>query len=226
MIRYLKYKNDLLKEYILHWFNKNCKVLGAINVVMAFPLIFYVVGLNYQAYVYFFPFMCFTILYMIPVLRFKKKSYSLRKIPGLKVFVISISWAGLSTVFALTASDQNINYLHVLYFLQQFLFVVVLTLPFDIRDLFFDSKELKTLPILMGQNKTKLLGYLLLLIMNGLSYNIFQSSEFFITLVISLLVAFGLFNSNHVQSNYYASFWIEGIPIFWWILIIVVQCFQ
>ena len=54
--------------------------------------------------------------------------------------------------------------------LQRFLYVLVLMLPFEIRDLNFDSLKLATIPQKIGVKQTKIVGLFLLLIFYFLNY--------------------------------------------------------
>jgi 4-hydroxybenzoate polyprenyltransferase len=55
-------------------------------------------------------------------------------------------------------------------FVQVFLLVVVLMIPFEIRDLNYDKFTLKTLPQLFGVRKTKILGIFLCFVVFILDY--------------------------------------------------------
>lgn len=105
-------------------------------------------------------------------LRFK----GLRKTRGLKVFVIAFVWA-LVTLGAplLDRPDYQYSSHHVWLLLQRFLFIVAITIPFDIRDLQKDLKSrVFTLPQKLGIRNTRILIAVLLFFLLILDWYIFQ----------------------------------------------------
>ena len=217
-IRFLKFKTELLRKEINSWFSHHLKLLIGLILISIIKIIELVAQLSLVELGILFPFVAFTMLYMIPIIKIKGHSYSLRKIPRFKIFCISISWVGLVAFFPLAKSSLHIGFEEIIFFIQQFVFILVLTLPFDIRDMNFDPKELKTIPIVLGVYKTKLLAIVLLLAMNIISFSFFNYREFIVMFFVSFLLGVLVLNSRRKQSKYYASFWIEGIPILWLLL--------
>lgn len=163
-----------------------------------------------------FPFGVLTLLYAVSFIKIKGSSYSIRYLPGLKIFIIATVWAGVVVFFPLEVHKQSLWF-----FLELLLFVVVLTLPFDIRDVDFDKESVKTIPMVLGLQKTKLLGLVLSLVSVGVHYCTFTTQglwEYVITTLVLLLL---LWKSTSQQSKYYASFWVEGIPILWFLLMVL-----
>ncbi|QCE40388.1 hypothetical protein [Psychroserpens sp. NJDZ02] len=167
-----------------------------------------------------------TFLYAIPFL--PKKWYldtqqNLRDISGLKVYVIALVWSGVTVILPLVNNQVSFSEDVIVSVIQIFIFVIALMLPFEIIDLRYDSLKLATIPQKIGVKRTKLLGFVLLLI--------FYVSEFFkdtiktdylITQVIVCLVlgVFILF-ANQNRTKYYTSFWLEALPVFWLVLVLV-----
>ena len=160
-------------------------------------------------------------LYAIPLL---PKSGNLRNLGGMKIFVVALIWTGF-TVF-LPILDTGANNAWDLYILgtQRFILVLALILPFEIRDLQWDSKDLKTLPQLVGISRTRQLGALLMVLFFVLTF--FKDEvnlvEILARALLSILLI-GLFLlKREMQGKYFASFWIEGVPVLWlgmlWIL--------
>jgi len=102
------------------------------------------------------------------------------------------------------------------------LFILVLILPFEIRDMKLDFKNLKTLPQKIGIEKTKKVGFVLLLFSLTMEFLITTSlSNKNIYLLISFILLLFLMRSSQNQSKFYSSFWVESLPILWWILILI-----
>lgn len=157
-----------------------------------------------------------TLFYAVPL---GSKNSNLRTTPGLKIFVIAAVWSGATVYLPAVYANQSIDLNLVLFLMQRFLIVLALIIPFEIRDLHYDNLSLSTLPQTIGIKKTKILGYVLLLsaylpgVCSGFTYG---EDEAFLVAVI-LLTALAIYFSEVNQSKFYASFWVEGIPILIWI---------
>lgn len=151
---------------------------------------------------------------------FQKNLHLLRNIPGLKLFLIAFSWAGITVLFPLIQNYMSIRITDWITFIQRFLFVLVITIPFDIRDINYDNNELKTLPQQVGISKSKIIGILWIALFFFLEYFKidFTSTSILITLVIGVLSGVCLVKSSEKQSNYYSAFFVESIPIVWFLL--------
>jgi hypothetical protein len=137
----------------------------------------------------------------------------LRKYGFLKMFVVAFC------VTYITVFIPEINYkFNWLYLLQRFLIVICLLIPLEIYDLESDSKTLKTVPKIIGIRNLKILGYCLLVIFCFLEFT-------FCNLSFAFLVAIFIFFSEENRSKYYASFWVESVPIFWWGLLVCLRNF-
>lgn len=160
-----------------------------------------------------------TLFYALPV--FNKRN--LRTVAGIKVYVIAVIWAGVSVLFPVVQTEWILNQDLVLEFFQRIIFVLVLILPFEIRDLKYDPADLKTIPQVLGKRRTRQLGVGLLAAM--LLAEIGKSSlawDSMVPLVLTLLVT-GSFvlGAREDRSIYYTTFWVEGIPIIWLALLLL-----
>ncbi|MCP4053997.1 MAG: hypothetical protein GY739_13200 [Mesoflavibacter sp.] len=167
-----------------------------------------------------------TFLYAIPFLpkrMYLDEQQNLRQISGLKVYIIAAVWAFTTVVLPILNNHQELTTKVWITVLQNFVFVLALMIPFEIRDLKFDSIKLATIPQQIGVKKTKILGVLLLLIFLGL--NIFKEeiiTHFLYKEVIMtfILMVFILFSSKN-RNKYYTSFWVEALPVFWLMLMLL-----
>lgn len=154
-----------------------------------------------------------TFFYAVPLLKQK----SLRNLNSLKIFVVALVWAGVTVIVPILSTDIDLNTDSWLTFVQRFFIVVALTIPFDIRDLQYDVASLKTLPQQFGIIRVKVFGLFLLLMclfIEGFKDE-FSARYFLSLLIICLLIGTVLFGSGRKQLKYFASFWVEGIPIVW-----------
>ncbi len=154
-----------------------------------------------------------TSFYIIPF--FRKKT--IRNFYIIKISWVAITWAWLSVVFVWSISNQSFSLEWVVIFIQLFLLVWVIILPFEIRDTLTDATDLQTISQRIGIKRTKRIGYILIIIFFSLSFILKNLSELFIpNLIITILILFILKKSTLKQSTYYSSFWVESIPIVWW----------
>jgi predicted cation transporter len=109
--------------------------------------------------------------------------------------------------------------------IQRFVFVLVLMLPFEIRDLQYDSVKLATIPQQIGVKKTKLIGVLLLMVFFFLDYlkDDIQLMNLLVLLVVTAITLLSVVLAKKEQSKYYSAFFVEGIPVLWLLLVLVFQ---
>ena len=85
-------------------------------------------------------------------------SKNLREISILKVFVIALIWATTTFVFPFINNNQDIVAMSTSWyfsFFERFLWVVLLMIPFEIRDLRYDRLHLKTIVSVFGIQNIK-----------------------------------------------------------------------
>nr|WP_262902029.1 hypothetical protein [Winogradskyella vincentii] len=169
-----------------------------------------------------------TFLYAIPLLPkkyFIDDQSNLRQISGLKVYVIAIVWSLSTVVLPLIQNEIEIGADVVITSLQRFCYIIVLMLPFEIRDLNYDSLKLGTIPQRIGVKRTKIIGIFLLMLFFFLEYfkNEIDSKALIILLTITFVTALFLVFSNKNQSKYYSAFWVESLPVFWLVLFLMLS---
>ena len=160
-----------------------------------------------------------TLLYAVPV--FAKTN--LRMLGGLKIFIVALVWAGVTVFLPMIATGMELTTDCWLSFVQRFLMVVVLVFPFDIRDVAYDSVNLRTFPQQFGIKKTKGIGVFLLtivLILEGFEDEISEAHLYSLVLVL-LLIGIALMRAKTKQSRYFASFFVESIPIVYFMLLLL-----
>lgn len=155
------------------------------------------------------PAFIFGVFYTIPLHYAKAKYISLRRVKGVKIFLIAISWGLAIGVFPL----ENYSF-GCWSFSLIFLFVIGIGIPFDIRDLVCDSPQLKTLPQLLGKTGAKALALLCLLGSYVFLFSLSPLLVYKLAYAVSLLVAGLLICRSSVQKpNFYYSFWVDGCSL-------------
>ncbi len=166
-----------------------------------------------------------TFLYAIPFLpkRLLYSQQNLRSVSGVKIHVIALVWCGVTVFIPLVNNSYELDGNVFITALQRFIFVLVLMLPFEIRDMRQDSLKLSTIPQKIGVKTTKILGTVLLAVFFLLNFFKDTVNQKFLLpyLVIAVVTAIFVLFSKEQQNSYYSSFWVEGIPLLWLLLVLV-----
>lgn len=201
------------------------RVIQVFSLVSFVMMCYYMIQLPLQVIYGIAGFGIVTFFYAIPFMPkaiFIDQHHNLRSISGLKVYIIAFVWAGVTVGLPLLAAKVTIDTDVVLLGVQRFCFVIALMLPFEIRDLKFDSLRLSTIPQKIGVKQTKTIGIVLAILIVFLDF--FKNTTT-ITGMLALqativMYALLLVFARVKQNKYYSSFWVEGIPIVWLLLLI------
>lgn len=196
----------------------NIKFLRLFSGVILLALVYVAFQVPKIIFYYAAGFGVITMLYAIPLFRGK----NMRMLKGWKIFVISAVWAGVTVCFPLASNDLLIQPAGIIELISRFVFVIALTIPFEIRDLKYDENELGTLPQLMGVKESRSLGSGLLLAFITLQFvnPAIKGIELSLTALIAVITLWAIWKAKEDQHEYYASFWVESIPIAWYALIL------
>ncbi|MCK0144584.1 hypothetical protein MWU78_02870 [Arenibacter sp. F26102] len=211
------------KKYLLvaNRYHKNIQVFSFIAGSLALYHAFYV---SFETWIGIAVLSILTSLYAIPLLPNTK---NLRNLGGLKIFVVALVWAGTTVVLPVIAANKTMNWDVGVEGVQRFLMVLILMVPFEIRDLEYDEPELKTLPQRYGYVNTKIYGYFGVIVFFFLTFLKDQLTYLEVTGkgIMFLTLGIFMFITKRKQTKYFSSFWVEGIPIFWWVCILVLDAF-
>lgn len=164
-------------------------------------------------------FLLLSVLYAVPI---NPKIPNLRNWAGVKIYIVSLCWAGVSLILPIVNAGVDLTFDIGIKFIQRFLLVLILILIFEIVDLQFDDKKLKTVPQTLGVDKTKKLILLLLIPFYVLEFFKvgFESIQAWNNLVIVALVWYFTREASPKKSKYFTLFWVESVPIIWWLLVV------
>lgn len=160
-----------------------------------------------------------TALYTLPFFPNRKNA---RNWAGVKIYIVSLCWVGVTVVLPVLNAEIPITSDFYLKCIQRFLLVFVLVLIFEIVDLEKDDTHLQTVPQQIGVKRTKIVGLLLLLLFSGLEFLKVGSDgiRVVIKLILPILTALFLLFASEKRSRYYSAFWVESIPMIWWLIYI------
>ncbi len=223
-IRFFEIKMKSL-DWFKSWFFEYKYMLLILSIlsILGLGYIMFFTAFNLNSLVILFPFSFMTFFYVLPLFKVGKIEVSFRNFPSIKIISIATAWAGITVLFPLYEADFDFTSSIYIEFIQRFLFLIAIIIPFDIRDVAVDPKLLKTLPQLVGVSTSKIIGCVLLLSVVLLEYFIinFTESNSYILISIALISALFLAFSSPKRDRYYSSFWVEAIPIIWFVLIVV-----
>lgn len=222
-------KNPETSEYRrVRWIFRNYKLNFAITVIAVLVLIplFFMLSFKSQLLNVFLGLL--SLGYAMPIFKAKNRRYGLRNMPALKLFLIALVWS-LSSVmipfFEVQEAHQfslSLQDLLILNF-KRFLFLVAITIPFDIRDMFQDKMvELKTIPTIFGEKKAYLLCQLMLIAYVVLLF-LFRDkgfdADFFGLALTAVLTGWLIFKSKWEKNEYYYFFYLDGTLILQFVMI-------
>lgn len=192
-----------------HRLTKQLKAIQLFSALVFIAMLYYLFQLQQESLYLLLGLALLNFIYAFPIF---KNGKNLRNLSGFKVFVIALVWS--STVVLLPVFEFGIQADKLIYFqfFQQFLFVVALIIPFEIRDFRFDDDSLLTLPQVLGVWETKLVGVLFLVFSLLIAFFI-EEINFIFTSIFSMLLGVSIMFSKKNQGRYYAAFWVEAIPI-------------
>lgn len=156
--------------------------------------------------------------YNLPVRRSTGRHWvGLRQLPGLKLFYIGLVWT-MSCVLLPVTEAYQVGYpiawtqaLQVMCWV--FLFVLAITIPFDIRDVYQDSRYgLKTIPVMVGKHRSLLLSVFLLLVhMGWVGWSDYPIEIRGPLTMVSLVCLFAILFQPRGRNPYYYFFVLDGM---------------
>ncbi|HJS00392.1 MAG TPA: hypothetical protein VJ780_05610 [Flavobacterium sp.] len=160
-----------------------------------------------------------TLLYTLPFFPNRRNA---RNWAGVKIYIVSLCWVGVTLLLPLVNAHQDLGLDFFIKCIQRFILIFDLVLIFEIIDLANDDPHLKTVPQQIGVKRTKILGLFLLIPFYFLEFfkNNFIEKQLIINLILVVMLSLFLIFSNTNRSRYYTSFWVESIPILWWLLVV------
>lgn len=198
------------------------KSIALLSFFAFFALVYYFFQLQQITQIIAIFFLMVLILYTLPFFPNKRNA---RNWAGVKIYIVALCWVGVTLLLPIINAQQYFDWTHMFVAIQRFILIFVLILIFEIIDLRFDDPHLKTVPQQIGVQPTKILGSTLLfffVLMEFFNSN-FNYPTLFSKLGIALVVLLFLLFSNEKRSKYYTSFWVESIPVFWWILMLLLR---
>ena len=202
---------------------KSLQVIQVFSMVSIIMMLWFAFQLETETILYIGLFAFITFLYAIPFLPRRFSMYqqkTLRNIGGLKVYVIGLVWSGVTVLLPILDNKEPFDMDVWITAVQRFILVMMLMLPFEIRDLQYDSLKLATIPQKIGTKNTKIMGVLLGIVFLFLEFfkDELNQKVIALTFAMAIITLILIVFANRTRSDYYSSFWVESVPIIWLIL--------
>lgn len=191
------------------WILKN-RILILVTCIVSLQVVLIVVARHLDLFLLWWPEALISflavILYSFPIYKGK----GLRHIPGIKIFLVAGVWtlitAWLPIQLAVQLDDTTKTYL----LADRFCFILLLCIPFDIRDLKFDEATMKTIPQVIGARTALYLSMALALALAFLP--LWLAPDLFPPAVILYgAVIFCLYQTLYVGSKLYHLLVLDGL---------------
>lgn len=171
-------------------------------------------GLNYRVWAVLGFLALLVGLYALPVL---PQARNLRNLGILKILMVGFVWGGTTVILPYLAVKAELPWDVHVEALQRLILVLVLMLPFEIRDMEIDKPSLKTIPQRYGVNPTRIGGVVASLVFFLLTFlkEAYTLREVLAKAVLFLILIMVLGVTRKKQAPYFAAFWVESVPMLW-----------
>ena len=166
--------------------------------------------------------------YTIPIVRKEANKIRIREIGLWKIFLIASVWAGMTAILPavnLYGFKQVFELGSWQLAFGRFLFILAITIPFDIRDVANDAnKGVRTIPSVIGWKLSVLASHVLLVAFILLIwFRLGAHHPFFVgyaisTAITTVLVAI----ASPKRSDFYCSFWLEGTMLIQFMAVLLI----
>lgn len=153
-----------------------------------------------------------------------KRLFNLRDIPLLKAHLVAGVWAGISVVLPAFQSTVFFTKEIWIFFSSMYCFILSLAIIFDVRDVDLDETQKLTVPQLLGKKGAVAVAVLINLI--SVFTLIFLRQELLLSLIFFSVLSAALFIiALNRKDDFYFSFWMDGLILFFSGLIIFATLF-
>ena len=137
---------------------------------------------------------------------------ALREVPGIKIFLIALAWSLVSVGLLVEEYQIGGQLMFGFCLFTVFVLFLLLTIPFDIRDLKYDKFQLKTIPKVFGEEKARYIAcaslgmYELLVVAQFIFGEMIGGNALIALLCTSAATAYLLIKSTSDKGEYHFAF--------------------
>lgn len=212
-----------------HWCMNNELLMKATLAVGLILSAVSVCFLSSVVWLFMLPLAFVALAYTIPIVKRQTSKIRIREIGLWKIFIIAGVWSGMTVILPSVeyfGLDQLVEKLSWELAIERSIFILAITIPFDIRDLINDAKKsVRTIPSILGWKQSVVLAEVLLLaFISFVGLRIGIHHPFFLGYLISSIIAMIIVAfSNPQRNDMYCSFWVEGTMIVQFVLVLVLS---
>ena len=205
-------------------FSGKIKSIVILTIISFAAAVYFFFKLRIQTQIISFIVLVLILLYTLPFFPNKRNA---RNWAGVKIYIVALCWVGVTLLLPLLNAEVTFGMDVLWKSVQRFILVFVLILVFEIIDLANDDPHLQTVPQQIGVRNTKMLGTFLLIPFYFLEFlkTVVNYEQLVINLVLVVVLGLFLLNASQKKSRYYTSFWVESVPILWWLMVLVAHYF-
>ena len=217
----------------VRWIFSHYRLMITLTIISAIAIIPLSFFLNTSSKILLIGLGLLSISYNLPIFLIETKRFSLRNIPGVKLFIIAMVWAAscvllpILTIEATNSATITLNET-ILLFSMHFFFIAAIAVSFDIRDIFQDkSNELKTIPVIFGEKNSLLICQVLLATYLLLLFNFTEEIDGnFCVLSLTIFISGWLIlKSKWKKNEYYYFLFLDGTMILQLIMLLIFSTF-
>ena len=169
--------------------------------------------------------------YAVPIKLPGMKTIRLRELPFVKIFLVAWVWATFTVGLPLVQQSgitELFQLKNFLLFFSRTAFIFSITIPFDIRDMAYDSdKHVATVPSYFGIQKSKMIALFCILLFATITFIRFQlgfcSAGELLALVFSAVITSVLIVLiNKERNELFYSFWMDGMMVIQWVIVMLI----
>jgi 4-hydroxybenzoate polyprenyltransferase len=208
------------------WIAKNINSITVLLLASFLGVVYNSFYLSLSQLVFLVHLAALSMLYVLPI-KMNNFRFSLREFSILKIFILSYVWASVTVILPYMGIENATAESVPIVFLERFIFILALAIPFDIRDFWIDKKNnIKTLPVLMGISGAKKLSAVLLISYILVSFVIHQETYISISRLISGLLAIYLISKiKDGMDEIFYMFYIDGIMVVHFLILLIAYLF-
>ena len=215
------------------WHKQNTKSYFAIIVFAGGLLLYSLFYIPLRLIIFLIPFGIITLAYSYPLFNWGGKRVPLKNFPYLKAILIAVTFSSVSVLAPCFSSGHlypvGLPDIGLLFF-ERLLFVLAITLPFDVRDLRHDFKDgVKTIPALIGVRNTVwlsvffLLCHAVLVSIHAFSGEVLSYTEWSALLLADVISAFVVLGVLRARPEGYYSGVVDGTMIIQSLLVLATK---
>lgn len=186
-LHYIVKKVAVKNSARLRWSKRNKNIHVILLISGCFLILYSLFSFHLEHFIILFILGCISFLYSFPFLPFSKKR-RIKDYGFLKIITLSLLWTLVTVWFPVSGQSYD-PVLFAFVFVKRLVFMFILCLLFDMRDIQVDKSEnINTLAVVLGLKKSYLLSYVLLVVFILLSigqYFYLSQMQFLLPMIIS-----------------------------------------